>query len=311
MRDGMGSQGFGGMKQGWLNVKTKWPRILAISLGFSILYAMVHGLLPTGGTSVLPPSFFVQQGLLPIVFILYGVLWFGLLTVVFVLIEGALSGTRIVKGLSFGLFYFCLVVASYFEPLPHSGDIANEMSWMLADGLPLILLGIMMGRYLGHNASKTEKALTGEKRSIGLVDALALMLIPIFFMKGRLLSYSVLGIYSSFDTDPLGSLLWALAFGLVLGILYYVFRDSMPGRTRRRKALFFGFVMFGMDLFLFNFALALIVAMELGPVGGLTLVDLVVRVLADIIFVVIAISLYEKVTESRRKVLDGPEIQPV
>ena len=129
--------------------------------------------------------------------------------------------------------------------------------------------------------------------------------------KGRLLSYSVLGIYSSFDTDPLASLLWALAFGTVLGILYYVFRDSMPGRTHRRKALFFGFVMFGIDLFLFTFAFALIVQMDLGPLGGLTLVDLVVRVLADIIFVVIAISLYEKVTARRRKAFGGLEISPV
>ena len=274
-------------------------------IGLSILYALVHGLLPTGGTSVLPASFLVQQGLLPVVFILYGILWFGLLTVVFVLIEGALSGRRIVKGLSFDLFYFTLVVASYFEPLPHSGDIANEMSWMLADGLPLILLGIIMGRYLGHDATKAERAVTDAKRSVGLVDVLAVMIIPIFFMKGRLLSYSVLGIYSSFDTDPLSSLLWALAFGLVLGIPYYFFRDSMPGRTHRMKALFFGFVMFGIDLFLFNFAFALIVQMELGPMGGLTFIDLIVRVLADIIFVVIAISLYERVTAGRRAVIEG------
>jgi uncharacterized membrane protein (DUF373 family) len=82
----------------------------------------------------------------------------------------------------------------------------------------------------------------------------------------------------------------------VLGILYFFFRASMIGSTHRRKALFFGTVMFGIDIFLFNFAFALIVDMQLGPVGGLTMVDMFVRVLADVLFVVIAISLYEKVS---------------
>lgn len=287
-----------GLEQGVANVKANWLRIIAISSGFSVLYAMVHGLMPTGGTAVLPPSFFVQQGLLPIVFILYGILWFGLLTIIFVLIEGGLVGGRIRKGLMFGLFYFFLVVASYFEPLPHSGDLVNEISWMMADGLPLIVLGLLMGRYLGHDGPRTNAEKVGVARPFGPLDALVILIIPIFFMKGRLLSYTVFGIYSSFDANPIGSLVWALFFGLVLGILYFLFRASMVGSTHRRKALFFGTVMFGLDIFLFNFAFALIVEMQLGPIGGLTMADMLVRVLSDVLFTVIAISLYEKVSSS-------------
>jgi hypothetical protein len=284
-----------GLDRGLGKVRANSVRIMVISSIFSILYALVHGLLPTSGTSVLPSSFFVQQGLLPIVFILYGVLWFSLLAVVFVLIEGGLPGRREMKGMGFGLFFFSLVVVSYLEPLPHSGDIGNELSWMMADGLPLILLGILFGRYLGHDGREIGMAVSA-KRSLGPLDALAILIIPIFFMKGRLLSYTVFGIYSSFDANPAGSLIWALTFGLVLGILYFFFRASMIGSTHRRKALFFGTVMFGIDIFLFNFAFALIVDMQLGPVGGLTMVDMFVRVLADVLFVVIAISLYEKVS---------------
>ncbi len=288
-----------GLKQGLANVKTEWLRIIAISSGFSVLYAMVHGLMPTSGTAVLPPSFFVQQGILPFVFILYGMLWFGLLTVVFVLIEGRMAGGRIRKGLVFGLFYFFLVFASYFEPLPHSGDPVNELSWMMADGSPLIVLGLLTGRYLGHDGSRTNAEKEAAARPFGPLDALVILIIPIFFMKGRLLSYTVFGIYSSFDANPISSLVWALFFGLVLGVLYYLFRSSIIGSTHRRKALFFGTVMFGIDIFLFNFAFALIVDMQLGPMGGLTLVDILVRVLADVLFVVIAISLYEKVSSWR------------
>jgi hypothetical protein len=125
----------------------RW-KILVIAFVFSVFYALVHGMLPSDNSPTLPPSVVVQQGLLPVAFILYGALWFGVLSYIFVLIQPRLPGSRVVKGVSFGLFFCLLAFMLYFEPLPTTSPFLINMAWMLGDGLPLILLGILLGLFL-------------------------------------------------------------------------------------------------------------------------------------------------------------------
>ncbi len=187
-------------------VKGYWWKILVIAFGFSVFYALVHGMLPSDNSPALPPSVVVQQGLLPVAFILYGALWFGVLSYIFVLIQGRLPGSRMVKGVSFGLFFCLIAFMLYFEPLPTTSPFLINMAWMLGDGLPLILLGILIGLFLTKKTGITEgnknRPETNSTRSLFLV-----LVIPAVFLVGRSFEYLVLNITSSFPSLPLQTLI--------------------------------------------------------------------------------------------------------
>lgn len=271
------------------NLKKSWWKIIIVSLFISFLNALIHGMLPSNDSGLLGPSIIAQMGLLPLAYILYGTIWFSLLASIFVLIEDQLSGNKIIKGLKYGLFFALLTVIVYFEPLPHASSSGIEIIWMLADCLPFIILGALIGLMFAKNGSKQINA---EKRS-KLKEIVLLVIIPLIIMVGRLFNYVFLNIYSSFSTLMLNTLIWVLVWGISIGILYYILiRPAILDNSPQSKALWFVGI-FGVYLVMFNFAFAMIVEMPLMPLGGLTLIDMVVRTFSDVLFASVGVLFYE------------------
>jgi hypothetical protein len=256
----------------------------------SVFYALVHGMLPSDSSPALPPSVVVQQGLLPVAFILYGALWFGVLSYIFVLIQGRLPGRKVMKGVSFGVFFCLIAFMLYFEPLPTTSPFLINMTWMLGDGLPLILLGILLGLFLTKKTGipmegNENRPETNSTRSLFFV-----LVIPAIFLVGRLFEYLVFNVTSSFSSLPLQTISWVFLFGLGTSILYYWLRSAFSKKTPLLSALFFGLVMFGVNMFLFNFAYALIV--NLTPTGSL---DFFERISIDVLSITGGVYLCERI----------------
>ena len=238
-------------------LRKNWWRILLIAVAISVFYALVHGVLPSDNNSTIIPSVIAQQGLLPIAFILYGVLWFALLGCVFVLVQKRRPGGKITKGLTFGAFLCTIIFMVYFEPLPSGSSFYVNMAWMLGDGLPLILLGLVLGRFIvAEKPAKTKLNLEG--KNVLLTSIVPLLAVPLVLVIGRLFAYTILGIYSSFYTQTAQTLGWVFTFGLGMGILYTVLRPAFKKTSPLKTALFFGVGVFGIYLLLFNFAYFLI-----------------------------------------------------
>ncbi len=270
------------MSENMEKIKNNWWKILVIAFLGSLFNAIIHGILPSG-ESVLPPSVIVQQGLLPIAFIIYGTIYYALLGCTFVLIADKLQGSRVVKGLKYGIFFCILTFIVYLEPLPSTATFSiTNMSWMLADGIPYAVLGAILGLFLANNSINVEK--NDGKGS----NKILILIIPVVFLIGRLISYNVFHIYSAYSTLPVNTLSWVFGLGLGIGILYYLLlRPAFRGNSPLYKALFFGLI-FGIYLFLFNFAYALIVNLELA-----TYIDFFIRTGMDVLFASIGVFIYE------------------
>jgi hypothetical protein len=105
-----------------------------------------------------------------------------------------------------------------------------------------------------------------------------------------LFEYLVFNITSSFSSLPLQTLSRVFLFGLGTSILYYWLRPAFNKKTPLLTALFFGIVVFGVNMFLFNFAFALIV--NLTPARYL---DFLERISIDVLSITVGVYLYERI----------------
>ncbi|BDZ72040.1 hypothetical protein GCM10025861_25570 [Methanobacterium petrolearium] len=228
------------------------------------------------------PSVIVQQGLLPLAFFIYGFIYFVLLGCIFVFIQERLQKTKLIKGFIYGLFFCILTFLLYLEPLPSTTTFSfTNLVWMLVDGGQFLILGILLGWVLATNTKLDENM---EKSS----NKLLILVIPIIFLLGRLISYNVFRVYSNFQTLPLNTTIWVLGVGLGIGILYYyILRPAIKTDSPLHTSLRFG-IIFGVYLFMLNFAYALIVSFILQ-----TYLDFIIRNSMDVIFAIIAIFTYE------------------
>ena len=268
------------------SVKRHWKKILIVSFLFSVFYALIHGSLPSGNGPSAPPSLIVQQGMLPLAFIAYGVLWFGLLATVFVLIQARMPGHGLVRGLIYGLFFCLLTFVLYLEPLPNTATFGFvNMAWMLGDGAPLLLFGALIGLSL-TTSGKDFRPVKMTRRS----DAFLVLAIGAVLFVGRLFSYTVANVYSGFSAMPVLTLAWVSIFGLTIGTLYYWLRPALVTSSPVSTAVFFALAMFGVDMYLFNFAYFLIVATTVSMV-----VDFLVRISIDVMSVAAGVLVFEYV----------------
>lgn len=234
-------------------IKNKWWKILLIAFMGSLINTMLHGILPSD-SSVFSPSIIVQQGLVPLAFLIYGFIYYVLLVCIFVIIQERLMGSKLVKGLAYGLFFCILTFIMYFEPLPSTATLSfTNMAWMLGDGIQFVILGLLLGLFLSNN-SKNENRIKENSNKVFI------LIIPVIFLIGRLISYNIFHIYSNFQALPVNTLIWVFIFGMGIGITYYyILRPAIKTESLFSTAVSFG-IIFGIFLFMFNYAYALIVS---------------------------------------------------
>lgn len=262
--------------------KKRWLTLFLIVLAATIVRLALQLLMPSTGNTPLPPSAINKAGLIPIAFTLFGLLTYGLLAVVFVLIQEGLPGKKMTKGLVFGLLFGMMWAVYLFEPLPFGAgaSLVDTFSYPIVDGTTIVVLGLLLGGFVGTDSPGTGKVTI----SFGTLTLLA---VPVLFIVGRFLGYTVIHIYSFFTDRPLGTMLWAAETGVWIGVMYLLLRPGIAIRSPLVKAAFFSVVVVGIDLLMFNFFIPIVFETDIA--------DLLVRTAIDIASVTAGAYICEKI----------------
>ncbi len=179
-------------------------------------------------------------------------------------------------------------VTYLFEPLPSSsGSVVDFLSYPLADGSGLVFLGLLLGLFLASKENQPRTIVFNSK------TAPVIVVFPLIFVVIRVLGYLFLPILNSFFTSPLQTLLWAAITGFSIGLMCAVLSLGIEAKSPFSKAVLFAVVVFGIDLFFFNFFIPLVFEVSLR--------DIFFRSLIDVVSVFIGAFIYEKISGKQQK----------
>ncbi|MDF2535634.1 MAG: hypothetical protein K0R18_1793 [Bacillales bacterium] len=249
----------------------KFLKVVFISFVAIIIRSILQLIIPTAEQTVFDQSVFVKNGTLPLVFMIYGTVAFSAITIIFLLIQRGMGGSRISKGLKTGFIFTVVWTIFLVEPLPH-GSTIDLFSYPLVDGAVLILLGIMSGRFLSENSENI-------KHKLNANSIFNISVITLFFTIGRMIEYKVFDIYSMYEQAQLETIVWVICAGIIIGLMFEFIKDTITNKNTYTKTFMFGGFIFGINLFFFNFFLPLVLDVDI--------LDLVTRTLIDIISVTI------------------------
>jgi hypothetical protein len=259
----------------------KMLKLVLIGFITTILRAMLQTLMPVGQQTVLAPSMFINNGSMPIVFMLYGTFAYTVIASNFLILHKSLSGTRIIKGLKFGILYSLLWSIYLLEPLAHGAPI-DKITYPIADSAVLIVMGLLLGRFIAISSPiKKHKFTKHSFWSIGFITVL--------FFIGRMIEYTIFNIYSSFDKATVSSIVWVIGTGIVIGLVFDYINPLMGSKSITCKSFIFAFVIFGVDLFALNFFIPIVFSFDI--------LDLFTRTIVDIIFVFIGSYIVNKIID--------------
>ncbi len=244
-------------------------KIIGISFLAVILRAIFQTIIPAGHQSIFQPSIFVKKGILPIAFIIYGTIVYVVISYIFVLVQRGMGGSPTSKGIKFGGLCALMWAIYLCEPLSYVSTI-DQIAYPLADGIVLIILGILLGKFVATSTFIPRKGLTA--RSIPNI-----MIIALVFTIARIFEYKLFKSYSRFEGTQVSTLIWVFATGGIVGFIFECLSSAIESRNNLIKAIKFGVVVFGMDLLFFSFFLVIIYEMNITNV-----LDLILRTFNDI-----------------------------
>ncbi|MCK5101141.1 MAG: hypothetical protein KAR45_23730 [Desulfobacteraceae bacterium] len=255
------------------NKTLKFFFVVMISTILSIIIHQIHGD-PLMNLSFKTPSIIITSGLFPSVAFFALAMTYGILGLIFLGIQKHLWGSKLRKGLVFGLAISGVWMIGMTEAhVLFRASLFSEIFTGFADCCGILLMCLLLGKnFAEHNLLKTSKPKT---------SYLAIIIITIMYVLIRYFSYSILNIESAYITYPLGTLIWTMAMGAWIGFMYTLMDLNIYPGNQLKQALFFGGVIFGVQWVIFNlFALLFIVV----PVS-----DLLLRSGFDVIAIILGV----------------------
>jgi hypothetical protein len=255
-------------------------KITVIVLVSVIVDILLHQIMPITMTGTFAPSIFVERGWFPQAVSIGLIVTFAALAAVFVLIQKNLPGSKLSKGLLYGISFAGLWLIGFIEMCTVWGtSFATEVTNWLPDGVPIILMSVLLGIY---TATDSDPAPSNKMKG----KVTPVLVIAAFYFVGRYFAYWVVG--TDAGPDPLVTFLWTLAMAVWMGIMYAALGSGSRGQTTTTRALWFGLVVLGIDWFIFHLFMLIFYKM---PV-----LDLIIRPGLDVLFVVLGVYVWEKLT---------------
>lgn len=277
-----------------LNLKRNWWQILFLAIITTLIIRQCHII---DGTSlpikILPLSFFSKTygafGVKTFITIWF-IMFFSSMSVVFLIAEKWMNGSKIIKGLifsiSWGIIYFLGVIEWY--PVYGKTSIIADIRLGLVDVTGIIVLGILLGKFF---ASDGQSSKTNIKN-----NGLILLVVTSFYLIGRYFAYSILKIESGFIERPVETFIWTLAAGISFGILYILAGWNISEVNLIKKSAFFGLTIVGPNWIIFN--------LFFPSIFQGSFVDVIFgRAIVDIIFIILGVYFSERLIN--RKAVKG------
>ncbi|NVN86362.1 MAG: hypothetical protein HXX15_09780 [Rhodopseudomonas sp.] len=235
----------------------------------------------------LPQSVLVKNGTFPIVASISFSVMFGFLALNYSCTRSEIGGTRFWAGQRFFapfafIMFFGVLESAFVFPTPFEAEIITA----IADAVPYLVLGVLLSYVFssGTNEESGQEAAAAPWQSM--------LWIGIFYVAGRyLISYPVLHITSGYIERAAGTFAWTVGCGLSMGSFYWLAGSTFSAATPMRKALRVG----GLTLGIFWLMVQLFFAL----ISEVSVSDLVIRAIADIVYLVAGIYSFEKLFRGR------------
>ncbi len=262
--------------------RERWKGILIAAAIATFVRIMLQPLIPEGA-NVSEPSVIAAAGLLIPVFVVYAFFTYTVIALSFAMLEAGLPWSRMRKGIAFGSLFGLIWVAYLYEPVPLAEGVSfiDSLGYPLADGLSMLLFGVLLGRFVATAPGPKE-----------VWKPQALLLVPAAMLAVRLFEYGVLRIYSSFESRTVDTILWVIITGALIGLAYAALRPGVPSSTPAGRSLAFGLFFYGIPIVLVNFFVVLAIEADVA--------DLALRSVMDIAAVVAGVYLAERLSGAKR-----------
>jgi hypothetical protein len=224
--------------------RAKLFRAAAIVLATLVVDIAMHMLLAPAPKYTTPDSAFVTGGsFLPMAAGLLVVTYVAL-AVVFSHIQSRLPGTRVQKGLAFGLAFGGLMFAgSPAMSLLFGSSLGAELRVGAVDGVAIAMLGVLLGRFTGTDSPAGRELPAAQPLSF---LALSALVVGSVYAAIHLASYAL--VPSLFPSDAgrgTETAIWIAAFGMWVGVMNRLLGDAFATGSRLRQAAGFAVVGFG------------------------------------------------------------------
>jgi hypothetical protein len=260
--------------------KSKWWKVVVCILVAVLVDVILHVLFVPRNSYNYQPSIFAEKGLILPAATIMLVILFTVIAVVFVLIQKRLPGTKTMKGWRHGIAFGILTFVSIIEVnLIFDCSLINELRGSISDGVSILLMALMLSRIMG-----TDNQITGQDVKFRWKP---FVLIPLFFLGGRYFGYAIVHILSAYIQKPWATFLWTLGIGLWLSVMYQLLREAGNDIPAVARAIRFGGLVFGS--FWLIYILFMLVYVQV------SVLDLFVRFMIDVVFVTIGIWLVEAI----------------
>ena len=249
--------------------KKQWLKLWGVSIFSALLRVILQLFIPEGRQMPFEPSVINKAGLVPLAFIIYVVAIYVFLSMVFILIQSGMQGRKLLKGFKFGLLFGVMWIIYLVEPFPHNkgAAISEYIPYPLADCIGIIFLGLLLGKFLAQD--NTKRKVENIKNS-----KIEVVLIAVCFFVFRLFGYGVLKYYSSFYERRVTTLIWTLIAGLWVGFMYFYLSAAINIKSKFCKILFYSFIVFGINLYFFDFFPSVIFKVNVVEIFIKTLIDI-------------------------------------
>lgn len=258
--------------------QTGWKILLLALLG-ALSAAGLHQIIPASPSMDVPFGPLVEAVGFPAVVVGYFIVTFALLLAVFVLIEERLTGTKLSKGLRYGLGMGLVWYVGLLEASSLAGTtLAAEGIMAIADVIPVIGICILLALWAGTDSPA---------KTVRPPAWWSILLIALAYCLGRLLIYIVFRLESGYASRTAETLFWTGAMGLSIGAAYKLLAGGLVPNTPREKLLWFGLAFFGLNWWIFNLFVVFVL--------GLSFWSLTLRAGIDVAFVLGGIVLAEAI----------------
>ncbi len=236
----------------------------------------------------LPPSLLVKSGLFPVAAVLgFGVM-FGFLALIYLRSRAEPGGRPLWAGQRFFapiacIMFFGVLESAFVFPTPFRSEIITAV----ADAVPYLLFGVLLGRFVRPE--------TAEARGPSGTPAPwpSMLWVALFYVAGRyLVSYPILHITSGYIERAAGTFAWTVGCGLSMGAFYWLAGSRFSAATPMQKALRVG----GLTLGTFWLMVQLFYAL----LFDVSIADLVIRAVADAVYLVAGIYSFERLFRGKR-----------
>ena len=229
----------------------------------------------------------------PLTSFFFFILAFSCIALVFCKYQAKLNGSKIKKGLIFGISFGLIWLWGLIENSVLFGSpLIDDFVTGFVDFLGVFALALMLGWLcFSNNVQKTEK-------SCGINSKILLVIVfAVVFCIGRYIVYSFDFILSTYQERPYATLIWTLIFGVLIAIKYFMLEDLSKSKLPIRKSFEFGIIIFGLNWLVFCAFIPIFVK--------ISAVELLVRVILDIIVVILScyvtVSIEKRFVNKKRK----------